>query len=239
MGSQVCHKEHEFTVRIQAALGADLTGTHCHVIDTNEMSSVMRKSGWAKGETQGVIGFQVGDNVYVLNSTPWTVLHEMIHKAGVNADRLNRYLAEGLTEAIAKQMKRSQDEHRPTYPQETAWVEKTLLPKLRMSAVQLGREIVKASDPPAMLAAMLAAVDSTVDEAKLRRELQPQRPDQPSFNKIGSATRLDFLSFAGQAQKAQKDDRVVLKIAGVFMLAAAGLALPTIVSRVYQGENDE
>ena len=237
MRSQTCHKEHEFTVRIQRALGADLTGTHCHVVDSDEMSSVMRRSGWSKNETNGVIGFQVGDNVYVLNSTPWTVLHEMIHKAGVNADRLNRYVAEGLTEAIAKQLKRSQDEHRPTYPQETAWVERTLLPKLGMTAIQLGQEIVKASDPPAALASMIAAKDPSVNESKLRRELQPQRPEQPSFNRIkrGSVTRLPLPTVAGQA----REDRVMMKIAGVFALAAAGLALPALVGGMRQGDNDD
>ena len=235
MQSQTCHKEHEYTVRLQRTLGADLAGTRCHVVDTGEMSTVMRKSGWSKNETNGVIGFQVGDDVYVLNSTPWTVLHEMIHKAGVNADRMNRYVAEGLTEAIAKQMKKAPDEHRPTYPQETAWVERVLLPKVGMNAVQLGREIVKAKDPPARLARLIAARDSSVNEGKLRRQLKSQLPDKPSFNKRGSATRLSIPTPAGQAG----EDRAMMKVAGVLLLAAFGLALPVIAGKRREGDRND
>jgi len=232
MQSQICHKEHEFTVRLQQTLGADLSGTSCHVVDTGEMSTVMRRSGWSKNETNGVIGFQVGDDVYVLNSTPWTVLHEMIHKAGVNADRLNRYVAEGLTEAIAKQMKKSPDEHRPTYPEETRWVESVLLPKVGMSAVQLGREIVASKDAPAKLASIVAGADPKVNERRLRRQLGPQLPDKPSFERRGSATRIGLPRAAGQA----REDRAIMKVAGVLLLAAASLAIPVIAGKRRQGD---
>ena len=73
----------------------------CHVVDQSGMSKVMSRAGWNKKDTYGVVGFHLDDNVYVLKSADWTTLHELIHTAGVNADRINRVLAEGLTELIA------------------------------------------------------------------------------------------------------------------------------------------
>ena len=183
-----CHKQAEFVTRIQRALGVSLQGVQCRTVNTQGMTQVMQRAGWSANGTQGVVGFQFKNDVYVLDSTPWTVLHELIHRAGVNADRLSRFVAEGLTEAIAVELKRSPDEHRATYPQETKWVREVLLPRLNLTAVELGRKVAKSNDPPRMLAALMVKARPSVSMATLERELQPQSKERPSFNR-GKVTR--------------------------------------------------
>jgi hypothetical protein len=58
---------------------------------------VAGSAGWGRNDANGVVGFQLGQDVYVLDGAPWTTLHELVHRAGINADRLNRFVAEGLT----------------------------------------------------------------------------------------------------------------------------------------------
>lgn len=215
-----CYKQPVFVRRIEAALGVSLGSVRCDIVNTEAMTQVMRKAGWSANETQGVVGFQYGDRVYVLDNAPWTVLHELIHRAGINADRLNRYVAEGLTEAIAVELKESPDEHRPTYPTESAWVKTRLLPRLSMSAVQLGSILAKSSDPPATLADLMLKARPDLNRSQLVRELRPQHPDQPSFNHRGCITRDARVS--GSAVRSDPTGA----IAGVLLVAGAVLALP-------------
>ena len=184
-----CHKQDEFVDRIQRALGVSMGPVSCIIVDQDGMAKAMSRAGWSRNDSQGVVGFQVGKEVFVLDSAPWTVLHELIHRAGVNSDRLSRFVAEGLTEAIARELKQSPDEHKPTYPTETRWVQTVLLPRLKMSAVQLGRVIAGSKNPPRDLARMMVKVSTTATERELVRKLQPQRSEEPSFNRQGHVTR--------------------------------------------------
>ncbi len=186
-GVHACHKQDEFIERIERALGVDVGDVTCHLVDPSAMGEVMKKHGWNRNDAQGVVGFQVNDRIFVLKSAPWTVLHELVHKAGVNSDRLSRFVAEGLTEVIAAELKESPDEHRPTYPTEVSWIRGTLLPLLGMTGIQLGSVIAKSKDPPRDLAALIAAKKPGIDRAQLLDDLRPQRPDQPSFK--GSVNR--------------------------------------------------
>jgi len=219
-----CHKQPVFVARIQRALGVTLGSVQCNIVNIQGMSQAMRRAGWSANETQGVVGFQYGEQIYVLDDAPWTVLHELIHRAGVNADRLNRYVAEGLTEAIAVELKESPDEHRPTYPTESAWVRERLLPRLGLSAVQLGALLAKASDPPAALADLMLKARPDLDRAKLVRELAAQQPKQPSFNRKGCVTRSRA---QGSAASGPVRDGAG-GIAGVLLVAGAVLAFPGV-----------
>ncbi len=189
---QKCHKQDIFVDRIQRALGVSMGNVSCKIVDQGGMAQVMEGAGWSRNDANGVVGFQVGKEVFVLNSAPWTVLHELVHRAGVNSDRLNRFVAEGLTEAIAAELKASPDEHRPTYPAEVSWVKGKLLPALGMTAVQLGRVIAQSQDPPKDLARLMAKARPALSADNLEQELQPQRPSAPSFNRAqgeGGVTR--------------------------------------------------
>lgn len=182
MGS--CPRQNELVARIEHAFGMRVGGVNCRIVDADGMSQVMRRAGWNRDETSGVVGFHIGREIYVRQDASWSVLHELIHRFGVNADRLNRWVAEGLTEAVARELKRDDHEHRATYPSETAWVQSKLLPKLGMTAVQLGSLLAKSQDPPVVLADLLVRKDRSLDRSKLIAELRPQRPEAPG---IGSA----------------------------------------------------
>jgi hypothetical protein len=166
--------------------------------------------------------------VYVRQDAPWTVLHELIHRAGVNADRLNRYVAEGLTEAIALELKEDPAEHRPTYPAETQWVQGVLLPKLGMRAVHLGSILAKSSDPARTLAELLAKRDPSIDRGALSRQLAAQRPERPDIGERGSV--------AGAGSRAYRpppppdSDGTVGVIAAILLVSGATLGLPLLLS---------
>ena len=215
-----CHKQDEFIARIQKNLGVNLQGTSCHIVNEDGMANVMAKAGWSRNQTTGVVGFQLGNNVYVLDSAPWTVLHELVHRSGVNSDRLSRFVAEGLTEAIAMELKQSADEHKPTYPMETEWVRTKLLPRLNMTAIELGRVIAKSTNPPRDLAALMVKADPSKQMAVLERELQPQKSEQPSFNRAGHVTRLGV----------QSSDHTE-GLAMVLITAGIALGLPAMLRR--------
>jgi len=183
-----CHKQGEFIARIESALGVRMGPVTCTIVDEDGMAKAMGRAGWSRNETRGVVGFQIDKEVFVLDRAPWTVLHELIHRAGVNSDRLSRFVAEGLTEAIARELKTSPDEHQPTYPKETRWVQEVLLPRLGMTAVQLGQVVAKASNAPRALAKLMAKASKTASESDLVAALQPQRAEVPSFNRRGHLT---------------------------------------------------
>ncbi len=178
-----CYKEDVFIPRIEKALQIQMPSYRCHVVDQTGMTKVMKGAGWNKKDTHGVVGFHVDENVYVLKSAKWTTLHELIHRAGVNADRINRHLAEGLTELIASELKEGKDEHRPTYPRERVWVEK-FLKKLKMSPLELGQLITHSSNPPRTVAELV--VDRGLSKktvAAVTRSLAAQQKNAPSFNR--------------------------------------------------------
>lgn len=188
MRNERCYKESEFVPRIEKALGVKMKKFTCHIVDNEGMGKVMSKAGWSKNDANGVVGFHVNKNIYVLDSAPWTTLHELIHQAGINADRINRFLAEGLTEVLAAELKQSKDEHKATYPEERTWVQKKLLPGLNMSAIELGRFICKSKEPHRDLAKLFVEKGITKKtKEQLVDDLRPQVHDKPSLNRIGSA----------------------------------------------------
>lgn len=199
-GETRCYKQAVFVRRVEDALGVSLGKLSCNVIPQSQMGQVMSRHGWSANDARGVVGFQVGNEIYVSEQAKWTVLHEIVHKSGINADRMSRFVAEGLTEAIATELKQSPDEHQPTYPEEVGWIRNTLLPLLDMNAIQLGRILAPAQEPRRKLAELIIAARAwkglpALDRAKLLDDLQPQRPGRPSFNRdphspmAGSASR--------------------------------------------------
>ena len=220
-----CYKQKEFVGRIQKALGVNMGEVSCQVVDSVGMQKVMKVAGWSKNQVRGVVGFQVDKRVYVLDGAPWTVLHELIHRAGVNSDRLSRFVAEGLTEVIASELKQGPDEHRDTYPEESAWVKSHLLPRLNMTGVQLGRVVANSSNPPRDLARLMGQAKPGTDVRKLERQLAPQRQNAPSYNRM-HVTRV------GGSALSVKDDTHTERIGAVLLVASAALLAPGIMRRM-------
>lgn len=189
-----CYKEDEFVTRIEQALGVKMPPYNCSIVSGNEMTKEMQKAGWNKSQTRGVVGFHIDDKVFVKKGANWTTLHELIHRAGINADRINRNLAEGLTELVASELKTGKDEHKPTYPSERRWTEK-LLKQLNMSALELGRIIAQSDNPPVAVANLLDQRGLTKNVRKTIDSLQPQKNVDISLNKgRGSASIENFVS---------------------------------------------
>ena len=196
METKKCYKEDDFVPRIQQALGVPMPDFTCSVVDQKEMTDVMGRAGWNKSQTRGVVGFHLNDKVWVLKDAPWTTLHELIHRAGVNADRINRLLAEGLTELIASEIKQGPDEHKATYPEERQWVS-NLLKKLHMTACDLGKIIAQSKNPPSDVADLLIARGlSKKSKSDLVKTLKAQVPNAPSLNRLGSATIVEHKRFS-------------------------------------------
>jgi len=193
-----CYKEKEFIPRIEKALLTQMPPYTCHVVDQSGMSQVMGKAGWNKSDTNGVVGFHLDENVYVLKSAAWTTLHELIHRAGVNADRINRVLAEGLTELIAGELKKGKDEHRATYPKERRWVTK-FLKKLKMTPIELGQVIVHASNPPIAVAELISQRGMSKESIpNIARSFVAQGKNEPSFN-ISTPTKISHPDYQAYA----------------------------------------
>lgn len=218
-----CYKQNVLVPRVERALGSSLRGVKCYIVDSSGMAGVMKRAGWRGSDARGVVGFQLDDDVYVLDGAAWTTLHELVHRAGVNADRMNRYVAEGLTEAIAAELASTPDEYRPTYPTETRWVRETLLPKLGMGAVELGRLLARSRDPARTLADLLVSRDANLDRNKLARDLATQRPDQPSLNRWTMVTRAP----APVTPSSEGEG-----LGGVLLVSGMALLLPALVDRI-------
>ena len=235
-----CHKEKELVERIEGSLGVSVRPVQCHIVDERGMSEVLGKAGWGRNLSETVIGFQIGSSVYVLESAPWTVLHELIHRSGINADRMNRYVAEGLTEAIAIELKRAPDEHQPTYPEETAWIQQKLLPRLGLTAVGLGRQLVASDDPVRLLADLIVAKDPGLDRDELVDELRPQRPGAPKINSgKGSlsratlgASRPNIAGCRRGSKSRPGPDRITESFSALLVLAGVALGLPLAIQKL-------
>jgi hypothetical protein len=226
-----------FAERIQKALGVDVRPVQCHIVDEAGMAAAMHKVGWAKNESNGVVGFQVGEQIYVRNDSTWTTLHELIHRSGVNADRINRFIAEGLVEVIAARLAKAKDEHRPTYPEETAWVKTRLLPKLGLNAIELGRKIVESSDPPRMLAELLVAKDPSLDRRALIEAFKAQRPGRPDIGSRslaagGSACGCGSRDIAPIASGSDSWTGAGEGLVAVLAVAGVVLGLPAVLQRM-------
>ncbi len=179
---------------VEQGLGVDLAHMKCQLATRKGMASVMKNHGWSRNQASGVVGFHHDDTVTVLDDSWWTFLHEAIHAAGVNADRISTVVAEGLTEAIAQSLcgKKggcSSAEHRDTYPQETGWVKETLLPAVGMSALDLGRAIIRSKNPPVTVAELIASRRPVRNMRKLVGQLRPQNKTIPSFNIVARPPR--------------------------------------------------
>jgi hypothetical protein len=219
-----CYKQDILVPRIERALRVKLGKVNCRIVDRKGMVNVMRRSGWNSSDAQGVVGFQVRQDVFVLDDAPWSTLHELVHRAGINADRMNRFVAEGLTENIASSLSQGKDEHRATYPQESSWVQKKLLPATGMNAIQLGRVLANSKEPSKTLAKILVKRNPKLNYTKVLSQLRPRKEGAPSLNRgAGKMTRTG--SDAPQWSETGWTIGLVLIVAGL------GVAIPSYFAK--------
>ena len=132
---------------VRDLLGKTPSYADCRVVGPRDLSAVMQAHGWSKDEIEGTAGFHTqDDSILVLQGEEWSVLHELVHAAGVIDVSLAPWLAEGLTEAVAQlAAAKNRWAHHTTYADEVAMIRDRLCPALGMSVQELGRLV--ASDP--------------------------------------------------------------------------------------------
>ena len=108
----------------------------------------------------------------------WSLPHEWVHAAGLVDDGLGLWICEGLTEAVAEKVAAEAGApYQPTYTRERRLVEEQLAPALRMSALELARQVVawyaEGKSPAKQIAQKLG-------RPGLRKDLDRGSGDEPS-----------------------------------------------------------
>jgi hypothetical protein len=118
----------------------------CKVVNESHLTQVMKRHGWKDTDIKQTAGFHGEDNViYLLQHQEWTLLHELVHAAGVVDRDLASWLTEGLTEAVAQDVAHKRNwTHHPTYPQYVKIVRNKVAPAAALSIPQLGRLVAVA-----------------------------------------------------------------------------------------------
>jgi len=132
---------------VRDALGKDPDYASCNIVSQNGMRRVMKTHGWRDAEINDTAGFHTQDNrVYLLRGNEWSLLHELVHAAGVIDKDLASWVTEGITEAAAEDIAKANGlDHRSTYPKFVKIVRQQLSPALGLTPTQLAE--VVASQP--------------------------------------------------------------------------------------------
>jgi hypothetical protein len=140
-----CPQAKKLAGAVRDVLGTAPDYRDCSIVNSNGLKKVMRRHGWRDAEINDTAGFHGQDNrIYLLRGNEWSLLHELVHAAGIVDKDLASWLTEGLTEAVAEDIaKQKQWEHRSTYPRYVKIVRQQVAPALGLTVAQIG-EIVAA-----------------------------------------------------------------------------------------------
>ena len=157
--ADACPKVSKLATAVQETLNKAPNYRGCSVVNHQGMQQVMKRHGWRDAEISDTAGFHSQDNrIYLLRDNEWSLLHELVHAAGVVDKNLASWITEGITEAVAQDIaKQKKWEHRETYPEYVRVVRKELGPAIGLTAVQMGAIVAaKPSDAGRELARRLA-----------------------------------------------------------------------------------
>ena len=157
--ADACPKVSKLATAVQETLNKAPNYRGCSVVNRQGMQQVMKRHGWRDAEISDTAGFHSQDNrIYLLRDNEWSLLHELVHAAGVVDKNLASWITEGITEAVAQDIaKQKKWEHRETYPEYVRVVRKELGPAIGLTAVQMGSIVAaKPSDAGRELARRLA-----------------------------------------------------------------------------------
>lgn len=131
--------------RVRQLLGTAPSYKSCQVVNKAGLRRVMRKHGWSDADADGTAGFHTQDQrILLAQDGQWSLLHELVHAAGVTDKDMAQWLTEGITEATAQEIaKQSGMSHRPTYDKEVDIVKKKLAPALGMGVTSIGKLVVR------------------------------------------------------------------------------------------------
>lgn len=140
-----CPNETTLVAGIRRLLGVAPSYSACRIASEDDLRTVMRKHGWADAEIDGTIGFHSDDKcsgLFRKNCRPGdillregyeaSVLHELVHAAGVVDKYVSVWLCEGITEATAQDIATAlKVPQHPTYPAEVRCVRDIVLPAMQ------------------------------------------------------------------------------------------------------------
>jgi len=131
---------------IKGMLGHAPSYSACQIVNGAQLRSVMQQHGWSAGEIGDTAGFHTEQGTILLRrGDEWSLLHELVHAAGVVDKDLAPWLVEGITEAAAQAVAQHHGwKHTPTYPEEVTFVVKTVGPAARLNAVGLAKLVAAA-----------------------------------------------------------------------------------------------
>ena len=136
-----CPDTRKLASAVRQMLGKAPSYKSCKVVNEGHLAQVMKRHGWRDQDIQQTAGFHGEDNViYLLQNQEWTLLHELVHAAGVIDRDLASWITEGITEAVAQAVAhKGSMSHHETYPKYVKIVKTKLAPAAGLSIPELGR----------------------------------------------------------------------------------------------------
>lgn len=145
------------------------------LVDRETMGKHLQKNGWlADHDVDDFYGLHTDDGTLVVRDTaPWSVLHERVHDGGVTDKYIGRWITEALTEAVSEHLHNQQGlPWQPTYNEYRDVLEREVLPRLGITAVELARIVVKAKPRPDRYIASGLAADPALHTIGYKRLLK-------------------------------------------------------------------
>jgi len=130
-----CPNESALVAAVRSALGKAPNYGQCRIETPEGLQAVMLEHGWRADEIDGTAGFHTegkpGD-ILIRQGDEWSVLHELVHAAGVVDQGMATWLCEAITEATAQDIAAEQGiTHHATYPREVKVLRERLVPVLQ------------------------------------------------------------------------------------------------------------
>lgn len=145
-GAPSCTGAAPLASAIKGMLGHAPSYSACQIVNGSQLRNVMQQHGWSAGEIGDTAGFHTEQGAILLRrGDEWSLLHELVHAAGVVDKDMAPWLVEGITEAAAQAVAGHHGwKHTPTYPEEVTFVVKTVGPAARLNAVGLAKLVAAA-----------------------------------------------------------------------------------------------
>ena len=178
--------------RVRELLGHAPSYKECKVVNKVGLRRVMRKHGWSDRDIDGTAGFHTQDQrILLAEDGQWSLLHELVHAAGITDRDLAPWLTEGITEATAQEIAKTNGiSHHPTYDKEVGIVREKLAPATGLGVTSLGRLVAhNPGHAGRKLAQILAKRHSSISTMQWYKTIGPGVLSPQPFLKLLRRTR--------------------------------------------------
>jgi hypothetical protein len=170
-----CPEQRNLARKVREMLGRAPTYSDCKIVNRAGLRRVMRKHGWSDKDISGTAGFHTEDQrILLAPDGAWSLLHELVHAAGITDKDLAPWLAEGITEATAQEVAKSnQMKHHPTYEREVEIVRNKLAPATNTTVIELGRMVARRPEAAGKSLSHLLAKRSSLNATQWYKTIGP------------------------------------------------------------------